>query len=113
MNNNYSSSTLVLRNLAPENVLENMLQLMRFSVYFERILKKKLLFSYRHNDISDTYARGRMFSRNFLKKWYNLVHFGVYFDQILSYKISKITIFLYAKIMIIAIHACYGVLSSW
>ena len=35
----------------PEIVLENMLQLMRFSVYFKRILNKKLLFAYRNSDI--------------------------------------------------------------
>ena len=32
-----------------EEIFENMLRLMRFGVYFERILKIKWLFSYRNN----------------------------------------------------------------
>ena len=37
--------------LASEIFYENMLQLMRFSVYFKRIINKILLFLYRNNDI--------------------------------------------------------------
>ena len=44
--------------LAPGEIYENMLQMKRFGLYFERILNSKLLLSYRNNDISYRYARG-------------------------------------------------------
>ena len=82
------------------NFFENMLRLMHFGVYFERILKIKLLFSYRNNysivtlnekwlfsyrnnDISCTHARGHAPQRENLEKISDLVRLGVYFDQIL------------------------------
>ena len=37
---------------APGEIFENMLQLERFGLYFEGILPRKLLLSYRNNDIS-------------------------------------------------------------
>ena len=45
--------------LAPGEIFENMLQLMkRFGLYFEGILNRKWLFSYRNSDISYRDARG-------------------------------------------------------
>ena len=38
--------------LAPGEIFENMLQLKRFGLNFERILTKKWLYSYRNSDIS-------------------------------------------------------------
>ena len=38
--------------LAPGEIFENMLQLKRFGLNFERILNKKWLHSYRNSDIS-------------------------------------------------------------
>ena len=39
-------------------IFENMLQLKRFSLYFEGIMNREWLLSYRHNDISYRDARG-------------------------------------------------------
>ena len=44
--------------LAPEEMFENMLQLKRFGLFFERILNNKWLLLYRNNNISCTHARG-------------------------------------------------------
>ena len=44
--------------LAPGEICENMLQLKRFGLYFERILNSKWLLSYRNNDISYTAMLG-------------------------------------------------------
>ena len=44
--------------LAPGEIFENMLQLKRFGLYFERILNSKWLLPYRNNDISYRDARG-------------------------------------------------------
>ena len=44
--------------LAPSEIFENMLQLKRFGLYFEGILTRKWLLSYRNNDISYRGARG-------------------------------------------------------
>ena len=44
--------------LAPGEIFENMLQLKRFGLYFERSLNSKWLLSYRNNDISYRDARG-------------------------------------------------------
>ena len=44
--------------LAPGEIFENMLQLKRFGLYFERILSSKWLLLYRYNDISYRDARG-------------------------------------------------------
>ena len=44
--------------VAPGEIFENMLQLKRFGLYFERILNGKWLLSYRNNDISYKDARG-------------------------------------------------------
>ena len=52
------SSTLGMLYLAHEEIFENMLQLKYFGLYFEIILNKKWLLSYRNNDISCTHARG-------------------------------------------------------
>ena len=63
-----------------------MLRLMRFGVYFERILKIKWLFSYRNNysivtRIGALGARGHMLPEKSLKIWCSLVRFGVYFSS--------------------------------
>ena len=42
----------------PEKKIENLLQLKRFGLYFEGILSRKWLLSYRNNDISCRNARG-------------------------------------------------------
>ena len=39
-----------MRYLAPGEMFENMLQLKRFGIYFEGILNRKWLLSYRNND---------------------------------------------------------------
>ena len=44
--------------LASGKIFENMLQLNRFGFYFEGILNRKWLLSYRNNDISYRGARG-------------------------------------------------------
>ena len=45
--------------LAPVEMFDNMLQLMRFSVYFEGVLNTNNgFFSYKNNDINGTHARG-------------------------------------------------------
>ena len=44
--------------IAPGENFENLLQLKRFGLYFEGILCRKWLLSYRYNDISYRYARG-------------------------------------------------------
>ena len=64
-------------------IFENMLRLMRFGVYFERILKIKWLFSYRNNYsivtcIYASGARGHMLSEKITKIWCSLVRFGGY-----------------------------------
>ena len=62
---------------------ENMLRLMRFGVYFERILKMKWLFSYSNNysivtRIYALVAQGHMLPVKIMKIWCSLVRFGVY-----------------------------------
>ena len=44
--------------LAPDEIFKNMLQLKRFGLYFEGILNRKWLLSYRNSDISYRSARG-------------------------------------------------------
>ena len=44
--------------LAPGEIFESMLQLKRFGLYFEGILNRKWLLSYRNSDISYRNARG-------------------------------------------------------
>ena len=44
--------------LAMREIFGNMLQLKRFGLYFERIMNRKLLLSYRNNYISYRDARG-------------------------------------------------------
>ena len=45
--------------IAPGELFDNMLQLMRFRVYLKRILNHvQWLFLYKNNDISGTHARG-------------------------------------------------------
>ena len=69
---------------------ENMLRLMRFGVYFERILKIKWLFLYRNNYsiVTRKYAlgdRGHMYVTR--KNHENMVQFGALwciFDQMVS-----------------------------
>ena len=62
--------------LAPGNLFENMLQFMRFSVYFERILNTHN--GYFHIEIIISAAHilggsGACFPEKMLKEWYNLV----------------------------------------
>ena len=60
---------LAMGYLAPGEIFENMLQLKRFGLYFERILNSKWLLSYRNNDISyrDDRGFGGMLSEKILK----------------------------------------------
>ena len=44
--------------LATGEICENMLQLKRFGLYFEGIMSRKWLLSYRNNDISYRDVRG-------------------------------------------------------
>ena len=44
--------------LAPGEIFKNMLQLKRFGLYFEGILNRKWLLSYRNSDISYRDDRG-------------------------------------------------------
>ena len=44
--------TLAIGYLATGEIFENMLQLKRFGLYFEGIMNRKRLLSYRNNDIS-------------------------------------------------------------
>ena len=44
--------------LVTVEIFENMLQLKRFGLYFEGIMNRKWLLSYRNNDISYSDARG-------------------------------------------------------
>ena len=55
--------------LASSEIFENMLKLKRFGLYFEGIMNKKWLLSYRNNDISYRYARefGSMLPEKILK----------------------------------------------
>ena len=46
--------------LAPSEIFENMLQLKRFGLYFEGILNRKWLLSYRNIDISYRDARSML-----------------------------------------------------
>ena len=56
---------------------------MRFSVYFDCILNKKMGLSYRNNDISCTHDRGHATLQEIFEKMCNLMRLGEYFDQIL------------------------------
>ena len=47
-----------MRYLATGKIFENMLPLKRFGLYFEGIMNRKWLLSYRNNDISYRDARG-------------------------------------------------------
>ena len=61
--------TLTMGSLALGEIFENMLQLKRFSLYFEIILNRKWLLSYRGNDISyrDAMRLGGMLPEIILK----------------------------------------------
>ena len=67
-----------------------MLQLMRFGVYFERILKIKWLFSYRNNYsiVTRIYALGAWGLAYVTRENFeNMMQFGAYwgiFDQVVS-----------------------------
>ena len=71
--------------LASGEIFENMLQLKRFGLYFERILNSKWLLSYRNNYIGYRDARGfgSMLPENIFEMigaiWSVLMYF---FDQI-------------------------------
>ena len=73
-------------------IFENMLRLMRFGVYFERILKIKWLFSYRNNDsiysYTHIYALGAWVPAYVTRENFeNMMQFGAFwciFDQIVS-----------------------------
>ena len=58
-----------MRFLAPGEIFENMLQLKRFGLYFEGILNRNWLPSYRNNDISyrDAMGLGDMLPEEILK----------------------------------------------
>ena len=79
--------TRLLLSITHRETFENMLRLMCFGVYFERILKIKWLFSYRNNYsiITRIYALG---DRGHMGKNYeNMVQFGAFwclFDQMVS-----------------------------
>ena len=65
--------------LAPGEIFENLQQLKRFGLSFERILNRKWLLLYRNGDISYRDVRGfRACSSNFLKLidaiWYVLMY---------------------------------------
>ena len=71
-------------------IFENMLRLMRFRVYFERILKIKWLCSYRNNYsiVTRIYAL-RVWGPAYVKRenFENMMQFGAFwclFDQIVS-----------------------------
>ena len=66
-----------------------MLRLMRFGVYFKRILKINWLFSYRNTRIYALGARGHMLPEKILKIWCSLVRFGVYFIRLCLEKFPK------------------------
>ena len=55
--------------LATHEIFENMLQLKRFGLYFERIMNRTWLLSYRNNDASYRAARefGGMLPEKILK----------------------------------------------
>ena len=55
--------------LATGEICENMLQLKRFGLYFEGIMSRKWLLSYRNNDISyrDAMGFGSMLLEKILK----------------------------------------------
>ena len=85
--NNDCSYTLFLEYLTPGETFENMLQLMRFSVYVEGFPNKNN--GYFHLEIIISAAhmlgaiRGHVLTQKNLK-WCKLVCFDVYFDHILS-----------------------------
>ena len=60
---------LAMAYLATGQILENLLQLKHFGLYFEGIINSKWLLSYRNNDISYRDARvfGSMLPRKILK----------------------------------------------
>ena len=60
---------LAMAYLATRQIFKNMLQLKRFGLYFERIMNRKWLLSYRNNDISYRNARrfGGMLPEKILK----------------------------------------------
>ena len=67
--------------LAIGEIFENMLQLKRFGWYFEGIMNRKWLLSYRNNDISyrDTRGFGSMLPEKIYNDWCNLVRFDALF----------------------------------
>ena len=73
-------------------LFENMLRLMCFGVYFERILQIKWLFSYRNNysivtRIYALVARGQSGAHVTRENYENMVQFGAFwriFDQMVS-----------------------------
>ena len=74
--------------LASEIFYENMLQLMRFSVYFKRIIDKIMLFLYGNNDIIAARMSGSFEYIYPLEKARNWLQYGalmcIFFAQILS-----------------------------
>ena len=78
--------------LAPDEIFENMLQLMRFSVNFERILNTNNDYFHIEIMISATHmlgGSGACSPVKVLKEWCDLVRFDVYFVNILSLKITN------------------------
>ena len=58
MKHNAYRYTLAIEYLATGEIFENMPHLKRFGLYFEGIMNRKWLLSYRNNDISYRDARG-------------------------------------------------------
>ena len=76
-----------MEHLAPGEIFENMLQLKRFGLYFERILNRKWLLSYRNSDIS--YRDARKWCLHAPRENFEMIHaiwcvLMYYFDQIKS-----------------------------
>ena len=69
--------------IATGEIFENMLQLKGFGLYFEGVMNRKWLLSYKNNDIRYTDrmlgGSGTCSSRKFWNDWCNLVSFDVLF----------------------------------
>ena len=76
--------------IAPGEMFDNMLQLMRFSVYFKGIT----LFSYKNNDISGTHAKGLvgMLPQKIFEKKMQLGAFCLMFLCILAYSMCSLAV---------------------
>ena len=79
---------LAIGYLATREIIENMLQLKRFDLYFEGIMNRKWLLSYRNKDISNRDARGfgSMLPENILKCLTQSGAFLMHYFDRLSFK---------------------------